>query len=744
MEHFQGYVERTIHRGDEFAIVAFRSVPTKGEPSQTFTAVGPIPADTSKSRIELHGEWVTHPKFGNQLKVKSAFLSVPSTSRGVAQFIEHNVKGIGPAKAKAIADKFGSNLAKVIEESPNTLLTVPGVKEKHVASIIEAWKEHTFTRNLSLFLGSNDINLGWSERIYNTLGPQALEVIQKNPYRLVDIKGIGFAKADEIAMKMGWKTDSEERTQAVLKFLLEKASDEGNVYLPREVMLQEACKECGVPESLAGKLLDGLIHSGTVIQESTEVLPGVDVHLVYLPWLHKSECGIAEHAKRLNHSFSLNIVQPVFLEKVLGAYEKKYNLELTDKQKQAVCFALQHPLSILTGGPGTGKTAVVKAIVEIAATLAWDIALASPTGRAAKHMENVSGLEAQTVHRLLGYKQVDGKWKYTKNRHDPIKANLLVVDECSMLDTDMTYRVFDAVPNGCHTVLIGDDNQLPSVGPGKVLADLIKSGRIPTSTLDKIHRQAEKSLIIKNAHLILHGDRPMFPPRLKGEWHYDSYFFEAPMDGKSEDVEWVKKSLTTLCSKVIPNDLKLDPIKDVQVLAPMKDGAAGVNMFNTVLQNALNPDGKVLKLGFKEFRVGDRVMVTKNNYDLDVFNGHVGIIKAHDRDNQLMHIEFADKEILYPFKDAKDDLQLAYCQTVHKVQGGEFPVVVVILLKRHFVMLQRNLLYTAITRAKDKVIFIGSRQALEMSVKNNKIKDRNSFLAHRIREKETKTSCPVI
>jgi exodeoxyribonuclease V alpha subunit len=409
-------------------------------------------------------------------------------------------------------------------------------------------------------------------------------------------------------------------------------------------------------------------------------------------------------------------------------------MELTEQQRQAVRFALTERVSVLTGGPGTGKTAVTKAIVELANAMAWQIALASPTGRAAKHMGTVSGEEAKTVHRLLGYRQVQGKWIWTHNKNNAMACELLIIDESSMLDVELAYRLLDAAPSGCHVVFIGDDNQLPSVGPGKVLADLIKSGKIPTTVLDKIHRQAEKSMIIKNAHLILHGNRPMFPPRLKGEFYHDSFFFEAPMDGKSEDVEWVKNSLVYLCQRVVPEKLQKDPFKDVQVLAPMKEGPAGVNAFNTVLQDALNPHGKALKLGFKEFRAGDRVMVTRNNRELDIYNGNVGILQDFDTDNQRMHIVFPDRELLYPFKDAKTDLQLAYCQTVHKVQGGEFPIVVFILLKRHYVMLQRNLLYTGATRPKEKIFYIGSRQAMEMAIRNDQIKERNSFLAYRLKK----------
>lgn len=738
MEHFQGYLKRTVYKGAEFAIVEFLSQPTTDdEPSVSFTAIGPIPTAKANQLLELHGAWVDHPKYGKQFKVSTAFHSVPSSSDGIEEFLLHFVHGIGPSKAKALAAAFGEGLPQVIEDTPHKLLEVPGITPSIVDALVEAWKERTFTRNLSLFLGQHGINLGWSERVYSQLGPKALDIIQKNPYRLVDVKGIGFKKADEIAMKLGWKIDSEERTKAVLRYLLDEGAAEGHVYIPREALLADACKECKVPEANAGKLLDELIQSHAIVQEGIKAV-GLDVYLCYLPWLYKAEVAVAEHVSRLLGGFSLHKVTDDFLAKALGAYESKNNLELTEKQKQAVRFALQSPLSILTGGPGTGKTAVTRAIVEIARVMDWRLALASPTGRAAKHMETISGEDASTIHRLLGYKQVKGKWVWTHGKDNPLSCELLLVDESSMLDTDMLYRVLSAVPNGCHVVLIGDDHQLPSIGPGKVLTDLIKSGRIPTTVLDKIHRQAEKSMIIKNAHLILHGQKPMFPPRLKGEWYHDSFFFDAPLAGASEDVDWVKKILTMFCTQVVPNDLHLDPIQDVQVLAPMKDGPAGVNALNQTLQAALNPNGKVLKLGFKEFRQGDRVMVTKNNYELDVFNGHIGIIQSFDSENQRLHISFADQDVLYPFKDARDDLQLAYCQTVHKVQGGEFPVVVVVLLKRHYVMLQRNLLYTAQTRPTQKIVYIGSRQALEMAVKNNKIKDRNSFLAYRIKEKETK------
>lgn len=734
MFHFQGYIKRTIFNSTDFAVVEFETPADQDSAPEVFTAVGPIPKALPSELIELHGDWTNHPKYGKQFKVDGAMLVAPTTAKGVEEFLRHYVKGIGPIKAKKLSEAFGDQLPAVIEASPQQLCQVPGITEQIMESIVDAWKERRWTRKLTMFLSQLGVGFSWVDRIYKRFGLNAIEIINSNPYRLVDVRGIGFIKADEIAMKLGWKKNSEERTQAVLRYLVEKHAIEGHVYVSRDALLVEACKECEVPESLASNLLDTLIENGQLVQDTVEPFPDIQVHMIYLPWLYKYERGIADHIHRLKSSWAINVVKPEFVDSALADWESKHKMTLTDKQRQAIRFALTEKVSVLTGGPGTGKTAATKAIVSLTHRLGWAIALASPTGRAAKHMESVAGAEAKTIHRLLAYKKINGKWEFTHNKNNPLPVDLLIVDESSMLDVELAFRLLDAVHSGCSIVFIGDDNQLPSIGPGKVLGDLIKSKSIPVTVLDKIHRQAEQSTIIRNAHLILQGKSPMFPPRLKGEYYQDSFFFEAPLCGKSEDVEWVKKSVAYLCQRVIPEELKLDPFRDVQVLAPMKNGPAGVNALNTLLQNVLNPYGKKLQLGFKEFRKGDRIMITKNNYELDVYNGDVGIVNDFDIDNQRMHIVFPDRQVLYSFEDAQDDLQLAYCQTVHKVQGGEFPVVIFVLLKRHFVMLQRNLVYTGATRPKEKIFFIGSRTAMQMAIRNNDIRERNTFLSRRLQK----------
>jgi exodeoxyribonuclease V alpha subunit len=721
MESLQGYLTDVKYRRGNFAIGEFIS---KGAAEQ-ITVVGTLPLVGPDELIEINGEKVNNPTYGEQFQVAVAARVIGTTIEAIRDYLAREIPGVGPIKATAIALRFPTlaELENVLQNHPEQLTKVPGIKELTASRIAKAWRRDRIERQLALFLAKYGISTVWTHRVHITFGGDAVDILKANPYRLMSVPGIGFKRADEMAQKMKWPEDSPERLEASFAYLLDEAANDGHMFIPEELLIQRAARLIGVLPEEARASLKGAIEKGYVAKETMKTKAG-DVELSYLPHLLQAEKSIAEDVTcLLQHLMLIDIPIP----KSIAVPNGQTPLILTEDQQRAVKNALKRSISILTGGPGTGKTTTIRALVSLAKDLGLKVSLAAPTGRAAKRLSEVSGHEAQTIHRLLEFKPNEGR--FGRNKDNFLDADILVVDEFSMVDAELACHLFKAIALGTTVLLIGDPEQLPAVGPGSVLKSLLESRKIETVKLTQVFRQAETSLIVRNAHAIRRGEMPSFPPANAGDLS-DSYFIEA-VKGKDKQEAWIKTTLQKLIEDRIPDKFKLNPKKQVQVLVPMKGGRAGVNELNVFLRDLINPNGKLVVELSRALQVGDRVMQIVNNYDLNVYNGDIGIIKGADSTEETLTIDFDGQEVLYPYEDAKD-LQLAYATTIHKSQGSEYDCVIVVLLRSHYIMLQRQLIYTAATRAKKLIIFLGSRSALEIAVKNNQQSKRNSLLAWRL------------
>ena len=729
----------------------------------TFRAAGKIPDSGRDEVLELQGEWETHEKYGRQFAVKEAAVEQPHTLEGLERYLASSarVRGCGPALAAKIVKHFGHELWHVLEHTPARLREM-GLDDALIMRIDEAWNTDRHLRPIMLLLEGHSINgRSWAKRIYNELGANSPQIITKNPYRLTKVGGIGFNKADEMAQKMGWSDTSPERTEAAFMYALEEATNKGHVFLYRGELLEAVSELAGrritaAEDAEAGG--DGTLHTEALeldivdaalrevvdreeVIEEVQIVDGNQVILNYMPRLHYQEEALA---KRIIELLAVPARPSTEIVKLIADGEKALNITLSDKQQRAVIAALMNSFSIITGGPGVGKTTVTRVVLYCMTKLGWTVDMAAPTGRAAKRMQELTGQPASTVHRLLGYE--NGQWGH--NRHEPLSCNALILDEWSMGDTDLTYRVMEAVPDGCHVVMIGDVDQLPSVGPGMILRDLIDSDCVSVTRLDQIFRQAQGSLIIRNAHKIIHGVLPEFPA--KGDMEADNFVMyvpqvKSPSTGRmTDDVEWIYERLRFL-AEYLPERYGVNALTDIQVMAPMKKGTAGTEKLNEILHDVLNPNGVAFYVEGKRFYIGDRVMQMKNNYQLGIFNGDSGVIQANDEENDAVRIAFDEQTIMYPHEKLRE-LQLSFACTVHKLQGSELPVCIVILLGQHYTMLQRNLVYTALTRAKRMCLFITSKRALAMAVKACDTQRRNSFLGNRVKQsmKRPQLSAPAI
>lgn len=716
------------------------------ESKDSFIATGDIPYSETEEPVQLYGEWIEDAKYGKQLKVSTSHRVLPTTVSGLRNYLaaSEDIKGIGPVRATKLAEFFGSKLIGILDKDPTKLSTCPGISSELAERIAEGWKRDSAVRQLSLFLAKHGVSPRWAGRILKQWDAgTAVDRLTKNPYSLTSIDGIGFTTADEIATAMGWKKDSPERTEAATIHVLVEAVQRGSVFLHEGELINGVAKlthprakseetmvkaETGAKEAL-GRVVD---RKEVVVETVSDGIS--ELRLIYLPWMYRAEKGLAERIAELNEDKKK---VPNHLESVLREVQENQRVQFSPKQIDAIRGSFSNRTAIITGGPGTGKTTCTKALCEVAERLGISIILCAPTGRAAKRLSEVTGRTATTIHRLL-------KWRDNgpvHTRGNPVDAELFIVDESSMLDLELANSFYDAVPDSASVVLIGDVDQLPAVGAGTTLRDLIQSRSIFTTILDTIFRQAESSLIVRNAHLIRKGEMPRFP-ETKGvkENSYVMWIPPAPAgtEGGRDDAEWLKEKLGRLVSVNIParfaDSKPIDPIKDIQVLVPMKKHSMGTHELNRVLQKALNPNGEELAINNKTFRIGDRVMQMRNNYDegMDVYNGDIGFIKSHEPEDKSINIDFYGRTVAYSY-ECLEDLQLAYAQTVHKAQGSEYPIVVVVMGYQHWPMLERNLLYTANTRAKELCLYMASKGAIERAVKNNPVKDRNTYLAQRLK-----------
>ena len=689
------------------------------------TVVGNLPAPRPGEMLKMQGHWIDHPKFGRQFKVLSFEAVFPATVEGIRKYLGSGlIKGIGPVTAERIVNRFGEKTLHIIEHSIQDLGKVEGLGPKRIETIERAWREQKEIRALMIFLQAHDVSPVHATKIFRHYGKDALRVVSQNPYRLAtDIHGIGFLTADRIAQKMGFEKNAPARAEAGILHALGRLTEEGHVYYPYEPLVEKCREILEVEREIITRAMAALTLEGRLVMEDlNREFEAFEANskAVYLKPYHVAEAGIARSLKRLLGSKKK--FGSTDGDKTLERVERSLSFTLAPKQVEAVKAAVSEKVVVITGGPGTGKTTIIKLVLKIYGERGGRVLLAAPTGRAAKRMSEATGFPSRTIHRLLEY--APRKGGFMRDQDNPLEADVLVVDETSMVDTVLMYHLLKALPMEATLVLVGDVCQLPSVGAGNVLKDIILSGAIPVVELKEIFRQAAKSRIVVNAHRINAGLLPEWR-RERGPLE-DFYFIE------QEEPEQVVRIITDLVCERIPKRFRLDRVEGIQVLSPMHKGLAGTENLNMTLQQALNPSGEELARGERKFRLFDKVMQVRNNYDKDVFNGDIGRITSIDREEQVVTVSFDGVPVPYESSEL-DEIVHAYAISVHKSQGSEYPAVVVPILPQHYLLLQRNLIYTAVTRARELAVMVGSKKALAMGVKNDRTTERYTYLAHKIR-----------
>ena len=734
MEVIEAFADETVFRNDEngYTVLIVRTGRTR------VSAVGILPPVASGEKLRITGEWVEHPVYGRQIKVHSCEIEKPTTLSGIEKYLSSGmIRGIGPATAKLLVKAFGEKTLDVLYAEPERLLEVPGIGEKRARMIQESYAEQAQQREAMLFLQSYGITPALAVKIFKQYGENVKQVVMKNPYRLVeDIEGVGFKTADRIAASLGVEQDSEYRLSAGIKYALSEATGSaGHCYLPRPELCETARRLLGNDEDAIERMIDSLILDH---QLTAQILPREDGEAevaVYLPQTYRAECEVARRLREMLDAMPTSMTDDLTAQ--LDEIERMEGITLHPQQRLAIETAVKSGMTVITGGPGTGKTTIIKCIIRLL-SVGGEIALAAPTGRAAKRMSEACGMEAKTLHRLLEYGGEEGDFARTQD--NPLELDTLIVDEMSMVDIFLMRSMLRALVPGTRLIMVGDADQLPSVGAGNVLRDILDSGVVPSVRLTEIFRQDEKSMIVYNAHRINHGEAPRL--NAKGS----DFFFErasSPADAAARIVE--------LCAVRLPNFLGLDPVRQMQVLSPTKKGDCGVYALNQLLQSRFNPSapGKQERTrGDTTFREGDKVMQTRNNYQLEwqkegvfgwekgqgVFNGDIGFVSGIDAQERTITVRFDDdREATYEGGDI-DDLELAYCISVHKSQGSEFPVVVMPAVGGPPMLLTRNLLYTAVTRARRMVMLVGREAAIEQMIANANIRRRYSALRWRLEQ----------
>jgi exodeoxyribonuclease V alpha subunit len=708
-----------------------------GRSSDLLTVVGPLLGAQPGESLRLRGRWASHPQYGRQFQVEAYDTVLPATIQGIRRYLGSGlIKGIGPKMAERIVDHFGQATLEVIEQQPARLIEVPGLGPKRTAMITAAWAEQQAIKDVMVFLQGVGVSTSLAVRIYKTYRDEAIQVVRREPYRLAaEVWGIGFKTADQIAQRLGIPHDSPQRVKAGLQFALSQAAEDGHCYLPEAELVAKATGLLGVDAALAGRCLEELVAEEGVTAEPlpATVSPNAAAGTARAIWLvpfHRAEAALAAGLARLLDAPAdrLTSFQAVDWTAALDWLYQTMGVTLAPEQAAAVRLALTQRVAVLTGGPGCGKSYTVRAIVTLARAKQAKIVLAAPTGRAAKRLSELAGLEAATLHRLL---QLRPGGDAAFDRDHPLDADLVVVDEASMLDVLLANKLVKAIPVGAHLLVVGDVDQLPSVGAGEVLRDLLAAERLPRVRLTKVFRQAQQSGVVTNAHRINAGQ----PPITRG---LDDFFLFP-----EEDPEQVADLVVDIVANRLPRRFGLDATRDVQVLCPMHRGPAGAGLLNERLQAALTPAREGLaerRFGGRVYRVGDKVMQIRNNYDkgtAGVFNGSVGQVTALSLEDQELRVRLdEDEEVAYGF-DELDELTHAYAVSIHRAQGSEYPCVVVPLTMSAWMMLQRNLLYTAVTRAKRLVVLVGSKRALAKAVRTQGAGRRYTALTQRLRQGRT-------
>ena len=698
-------VERITYQNPENGYSVLK-VKVKGY-SDLVTLVGNLLEVPVGSVLLCRGEWKVDKRYGSQFVAATWEETMPATVYGIEKYLGSGlVKGIGPRFARAIVQRFGTETIDIIETDIERLYEVPNIGRKRVAKIRESWEKQKDIKNVMLFLQGYGVSTAYAAKIYREYGKESIEKVRENPYRLADdIWGIGFKTADGIAAKMGYEKEDPRRCRSGILYTLGQLSDEGHVYAGEEQLVKTAGQLLEAGETAIRDTLAGMLQAEDLI---------LDKDAIYLPPFYHAECGTSRRLRDLAQSTGRSLFDGLFDPSSLTA---ETGIEYDEVQLAAIRQAVTSKVMVLTGGPGTGKTTTTQGIIAALKKAGLRVLLAAPTRRAAKRMSEATGMEAKTIHRLLEYNPQDG---YKRNDENPLEGDALIVDECSMIDILLMNNLLKAVPVGMRLVLVGDIDQLPSVGAGNVLRDVIDSQRIPVVRLVRIFRQAQKSRIVMSAHAI---NRGKFPDTSNGR---DTDFFFM----KEEDPERAAESIVRLVKERLPRAYRESPDR-IQVLTPMQRGVVGAANLNLLLQQALNPSGPSLGRGGYTYRQGDRVMQQRNNYDKDVFNGDLGYIREVDTEERTLKVDFDGKWVEYDVTEL-DELTLAYATTIHKAQGSEYPIVVMPVLMTHFVMLQRNLIYTGITRAKKICVLLGAAKALAYAVRNVSVLKRNTRLKERL------------
>lgn len=731
-----GVVERVTYRDEDSQYTVLKIYPDDGyempsgsaEPlTGRITAVGRIPRVDLGMRVRLIGQWADHRTHGPQLELQHVEVLPPADENGLVKYLSSSAfQGIGEVLAKRIVEKLGPDALERMLREPELLGQVPGLRAATAETLVQNVREQLGTHQTHAFLRGLGLGPWQTAAVVQKLGGDCEDDVRRDPYVLASrVRGIGFATADAVAQKLGIEEADPRRLCAALYFALQSAAGDGHTCLPEGRLIDRA-----------RELLDGTVVSDEALRDGLRELfareelvlddevrrsaddEAVAQTLCYLPWLATSEQRLARNLAQLVRASDGS---PVADEAALARFEAGAEIELHESQRAAVLGLLSNPVGILTGGPGVGKTTIVRAIVTLALEARYTVLLASPTGRAAKRLAEATGQEASTIHRMLGYEPMDGGFKH--DAHEPLQADFVIVDEISMLDVVLAHHLVAAVRPPTRLILVGDPDQLPSVAAGNVLAELLNSGVIPEYRLTHIYRQAAGSLIVRNAHRVLEGDAPELPAR--GDRSSDFYFFPA------DDPKATAERLVDVVTRRIPKNFGFDWMEDVQVIAPMYRGGCGVDVLNSMLREAQGIGGREVRRGERVWRLGDRVIHTRNDYDKEVFNGDMGRIVEVNEDGSLV-VSFPDRAPLEYRSGELSDLHPAYAITVHRSQGSEYPVVVFPLVTQHYVMLQRHLLYTAITRAKELVVLVGSYRALEMAIGNVDQRERESALAERL------------
>lgn len=696
-------------------------VRVKDEPGSV-SIVGTMGELSGGSTLDLTGKWTVHPKFGRQFEVVSFEEARPATENGVIKFLQSSIKGVGEKTASILVEEYGVGVLDILDENPEELLNIKGISEKKLQDIITSWEKQREIKNLLVFLQTHKVPTTFAGKIFHLYGAQAERKLRDNPYDLAyEIRGVGFRTADHMAMKLGFAPDCAQRLEAAIVYhLFQYCERGGHMFILKETLLADVGKMLDTTD--LNKIELALFSLEEKKRVRIEDLP--EQHLtdaVYLMHFYHHENEIVQRLYQLcSHPTPVSRKK---IDKTLPRVEDKLGFSLSEEQREAVFNACSNKIFIITGGPGTGKTTITKAIMLTLKELGLKIKQAAPTGRAAKRMTEATGHASRTIHRLLQY-QPDGGFHYCEDQK--IRADVLIIDEASMVDAHLFVALLRAIPHTCRLILVGDVNQLPSVGPGNVLADLIDSHRIPCAVLTHIFRQAQESFIVVNAHRINQGQFPR----------------QHPQQAPSADFFWIPQDNTSIVQKLIldsvcdriPERYGLDPLRDIQVLTPMHKGDVGTQALNAALQKKLNPpspEKNELKRKFNVYREGDRIIQLKNNYDKEVFNGDLGWIKEIDPDAQELFIEFDGNHVILEASEL-DELNLAYAISVHKSQGSEYPAIVMPIVTQHFMLLQRNLLYTGLTRARQLAVLIGSDRAFQIGLNNATAGQRSTHLAHRL------------